>query len=125
MANVFMKHFYTKGKGQLVGISSIAALRGSGVYSATKAFVSNYLEGLRHKVIKDKKEITITDIKPGFVDTDMAKGDLFWVTPVDKAAKQIYQTIIKKKAHTYITSRWRLVAWVLKCMPRFIYDRFF
>jgi hypothetical protein len=35
----------------------------------------------------------------------MAKGDLFWVVPVDVAAKQIYQKIMKKKAHAYITAR--------------------
>ncbi|NGX48593.1 MAG: putative oxidoreductase [Candidatus Anoxychlamydiales bacterium] len=125
IANVFMKNFLLKGKGHLVGISSIAALRGSGVYSASKAFVSNYLEGLRHKAVKEKKQIIVTDIKPGFVDTDMAKGKVFWMTPAKKCAELIYKVIQKKKYHAYITSRWRLIAWLLKCMPRFIYDRLF
>ena len=125
MANVFMKHFLSQGHGHLVGISSIAALRGSGSYSASKAFVSNYLEGLRHQMAKEKKAITITDIKPGFVDTAMAKGSTFWVAPVKQAAERIVRAIQKKKSHAYITSRWRLIAWLLKGMPNFIYDRFF
>ncbi len=126
MANVFMHHFLKQGKGHLVGISSIAALRGGGSYSASKAFVSNYLEGLRHQVFKQNKQVFVTDIQPGFVDTAMAKGEgLFWVTPVKQAAEMIFQAIRRKKVHAYITPRWRVIAWILKWMPRYIYDRFF
>ena len=126
MANVFMKHFLKQGHGHLVGISSIAALRGgSGSYGASKAFVSNYLESLRHQIVKTNRDVTITDIQPGFVDTAMAKGATFWVTPVDQAAEMIVQVIQKKKTHAYITSRWRYIAWLLKWMPNFIYDKTF
>ena len=48
MVNVAVAHLETRGSGQLVGISSVAALRGNGVapaYAASKAFVSNYLQG--------------------------------------------------------------------------------
>jgi len=125
MANVFMKHFLSQGQGHLVGISSIAALRGSGCYSASKAFVSNYLEGLRHQMAKKQRSISITDIQPGFVATAMAKGVTFWVTPVEQAAEMIVQAIQKKRTHAYISPRWRLVAWLLKSAPNFIYDRVF
>ncbi len=126
MANVFMNHFLSQGRGHLVGISSIAALRGgSGCYGASKAFVSNYLESLRHQMTKEQRDITITDIQPGFVDTAMGKGATFWVTPVEEAAKMIVQAIQKKKTHAYISHRWRLIAWLLKWMPDFLYDRFF
>ena len=124
MADVFMKHFLAQGRGHLVGISSIAALRGgSGCYGASKAFVSNFLESLRHQMANAHKDITITDIQPGFVDTAMAKGATFWVAPVEQAAETIAQAIRKKKTHAYITSRWRLIAWLLKIAPNFIYDR--
>lgn len=113
--------------GQLVGISSIAAIRGDGdapAYSASKAFVSNYMEGLRKKVTKLGLIITVTDIQAGFVDTAMAKGDgLFWVASPQKAAQQIYNAIERKRKHVYITKRWRLVGWLMKAMPAFIYDR--
>jgi short-subunit dehydrogenase len=83
-----------KGSGHLVGISSIAALRGdreSPAYNASKAFESNYLKELRQKVRNSRLSIIITDVKPGFVDTAMAKGDgIFWAAPVEKAAVQIY-----------------------------------
>lgn len=127
LVNVAMKHFTEKGSGHLVGISSIAALRGgreSPAYNASKAFESNYLEGLRQKVRKSGLPITITDIKPGFVNTAMAKGDgIFWAAGADKAAKQIYNAIKRRKSNAYITRRWALVAWLMKLLPGFIYER--
>ena len=127
LANVAIHHFINKGAGHLVCISSIAALRGgreSPAYNASKAFESNYLEGLRQKVRKLGLPITITDIQPGFVKTDMAKGEgIFWAAPADKAAMQIYDAIKRKKAHAYVTRRWRLVAWLIKLLPGFVYER--
>ncbi len=125
MAGVAMNYFIHKRSGHLVGISSIASIRGDNAgsaYSASKAFMSNYLEGLRKKVAKEKIDITITDIQPGFVDTAMSKGDgLFWVASPQKAAKQIYQAIQQKKKKAYITKRWAIIAWLLKIMPDFLY----
>lgn len=127
VANAAMHVFFKQGFGHLVGISSIAALRGSRyvpTYPASKAYLSTYLEGLRHKVKHEKWPITITDIKPGFVDTVMAQGDyVFWRAPVQKAALQIYDAIRKKKKVAYITRRWRLIAWVQKYLPDFLYYR--
>lgn len=127
MAGIAMHYFIQKGSGHLVGISSIASIRGDNVapaYSASKAFMSNYLEGLSKKAKKEKIAITITDIQPGFVDTAMAKGDgLFWVASPQKAAKQIYKAIQQKKKKAYITKRWIIIAWLLKIMPDFIYNK--
>lgn len=127
VANAAMHVFFKQGFGHLVGISSIAALRGSRyvpTYPASKAYLSTYLEGLRHKVKHEKRPITITDIKPGFVDTVMAQGDyVFWRAPVQKAALQIHDAICKKKKVAYITRRWRLIAWVQKYLPDFLYYR--
>jgi len=124
MANVAFQHFKKIGRGHLVGISSIAAIfghRGAPAYNASKAFVSNYLEGLRNKSFKEKLNITVTDIKPGFVKTALLKSDvLFWVAPVYEATLQIYRAIEKKKDHAYITRRWTLIALLMKILPRCI-----
>ena len=88
--------------GHLVGISSIASLRGNRaapVYFASKAYQKAYLESLyiKTKSIKSKK-VFITDIRPGFVDTAMALGDgIFWLVPLEKAVKLIHTAIKKKK----------------------------
>ncbi len=126
IANAAYHHFISRGSGHLVGISSLAAIRGgpAPAYNASKAFVSSCLEGLRYKIAKLGAPIDITDIRPGFVDTAMAKGDgLFWVQPPQKAAAQIYAAIRKKRKVAYITKRWRLVAWILKVLPDAIYHR--
>ena len=93
-------YFKKQQAGHLTAISSIAGIRGSRIapsYNATKAFQINYLEGLRQKASKLKLPIAVTDIRPGFVNTAMAKGEgQFWVAPVEKAAVQIFDAIRKK-----------------------------
>ena len=127
IANVAIEHFIEKGSGHLVGISSISALRGgkeSPAYNASKAFEANYMEGLRKKIKGLRLPIAVSDIKPGFVETDMVKGDgIYWAAPAEKAARQIYNAIKKKKRHAYITRRWRLIAWILKIIPSGIFER--
>jgi len=127
LAGFAFKYFSKQGSGHLVGISSIGALRGNHIapaYNASKAFMSNYLEGLRKKAFKDGIPIVVTDVKPGFVDTEMAKGEgKFWVAPPKKAAEQIYSAINAQKTHVYITKRWRLMGWLLKLMPDWLYFR--
>ena len=119
------RYFQKQGFGHLVAISSIAGLRGNKTapsYNASKAFQINYLEGLRQK--SNKTNITITDIRPGFVDTNMAKGDgLFWVASKEKAANQIYDLIQKKRDIGYISKRWAIIALILKTVPNFIYKK--
>ena len=119
--NLFKKQQF----GHLVGITSIASIRGSRaapVYFASKAYQKSYLEGLyiKTKSIKSKK-VYISEIRPGFVDTAMALGDgIFWMVPLEKAARQIYNAIKKKKRVTYVSKRWRIIAWILKLAPTWI-----
>ena len=121
VANWGMNYFKKQGHGHLVNISSIAGLMGNGdapSYNATKAFQINYLEGLRLNADKSGVEIIVTDVRPGYVDTDMAKGDgMFWVAAVEKAAQQIFTAIKRKRKVVYITKRWRIIGWLLKIMP--------
>ncbi len=116
-----MNYFKKQGHGHLVNMSSIAGIRGNGIapsYNATKAYQINYLEGLRLNAYRSHSDIHVTDIRPGYVDTDMAKGDgMFWVAPVEKAARQIFYGIKRKKKVVYITNRWRLISYLLKLMP--------
>ena len=112
--------FRNQGYGHLVGISSIASIRGNRhtpAYFASKAFQANYLESLYMKGKRSKAKIDVTDIQPGFVNTAMALGATFWMAPLEKATKQIYIAIKNKKRKAYITKRWRLIAFVLKIVP--------
>jgi len=120
-------YFEKQGKGHLVAISSIAGIRGSRIapaYNASKAYQINYLEGLRQKAKKTCKPIYVSDIRPGFVDTDMAKGEgQFWVAKKEKAAKQIYGLIKRKKDTGYVTKRWQIIGLILNGLPNWFYKR--
>ncbi|GAC1423905.1 MAG: SDR family NAD(P)-dependent oxidoreductase [Flavisolibacter sp.] len=120
-------HFVQQGHGQIALTSSVAAIRGNGqspAYSASKAYMSIYAEGLTIKARRLSKPIVITDIRPGFVDSHMAKGaGRFWEAPTHKAAYQIARAIEKKKRIAYITKRWEFIAFVMKLMPFQLYKR--
>ena len=119
--------FEQQNHGHLVAITSAGGLRGEPMapaYSATKAYQINYLEALRKKVFKARNKIIVTDVRPGLVDTAMAKGDnLFWVMPVDKVARQISTAIRRKKSKLYVTKRWHVLAVINKFLPFSLYKR--
>lgn len=109
-------YFQQQDKGHLVTITSIGGLAGepaAPAYSATKAYQINYTQALRKK--SKKTGICVTEIRPGLVDTDMAKGEgLFWVMPPEKVAKQIAEAIARKKSKVVVTKRWRIISFLLK-----------
>ena len=118
-------YFAEQGHGHLVGVTSVASLRGNRqvpAYHASKAYQASYLESLYMKSLRTKKaKINVTEIIPGFVDTDIIMGNTFWMSSVDKASRQIYTAIKKKKRKAYITKRWQLVAFVLRIVSPKLY----
>ncbi len=126
--NTAYNYFEKQGHGQIVGMSSIAAYLGYGLsapYNASKAFISNYMQGYRQKARRSDAHIIITDIKPGFAESEMTEGQkgMFWVAPTDVAARQILKSIEKRKSRAYITRRWRLIAWLIHIVPNWVIDR--
>mgnify|MGYP001604656704 FL=1 len=127
LAIVSYEHFVKRGGGHLAGISSVASHIFGGLtltYHATKAFVSNYLAGMRSRAARSKLPITITTIEPGFVKTPMVQGNPVWMAPVEKGVAQMVKGLMSKKNHFYITKRWRLVTWVLYLMPEWFLRKF-
>lgn len=122
------EYFRKKDEGHIVGMSSMASLLAShraAAYTATKHFISNYMVSYRQKAKRVPSDITITEIRAGYIWTEMtarSKG-MFWVAPVEKAAKQMVKGISKKKNYLYVTKRWRLLAWVVKCIPEWVWNR--
>lgn len=124
-ANVAADYFSQKGSGCIVGISSVAGHRGSGrspAYNASKAFISNYMEGLRQK-FSANPAIKVVDIRPGFVDTEMVRGrkGLFGIISAERAAEDIYQAIQQGKRIAYVPSWWRIVMYFFKRLPESVY----
>lgn len=126
MASVAMTQFIKQGSGHLVGISSIAAVRGmpdAFAYCASKAFISTYLQGLRERFVRMNQQIYVTDVKPGYVDSPMGQSSGFWRASAEKAAHQIVDAIEHKNKLVYITKRWRLIACLFKILPDQIFYR--
>ena len=125
--DTFYHIFEKQGNGHLVAITSAGGLRGEPMapaYSATKAYQINYMEALRKKAFKAGGKIIVTDVRPGLVDTAMAKGEgLFWVMPVEKVASQIVAAIRKQKSKAYVTKRWHVLAIINKNLPYSIYKK--
>ena len=123
--DTFYNIFEQQGHGHLVAITSAGGLRGEPMapaYSASKAYQINYMEALRKKAYKSGSQIYVTDIRPGLVNTAMAKGDgLFWVMPVEKVASQIISAIRRQKSKTYVTKRWHVLAIINKNLPFDLY----
>jgi short-subunit dehydrogenase len=124
------KFFEKQGHGHFVAITSISGLFGSRIapaYHAAKSYQISYLEGLRQRARRDRKTgklIYVTDIRPGFVDTTMTESKkMVWVATKDKAAKQIFELIKKKRGYGYVTNRWRIVAVIIKILPAWILNR--
>jgi len=70
----------------------------------------------------------LTDVRPGFVDTDILMGNkdkLLWVAPLDKACKQIVNGIDRKSKVLYITRRWKIISLLIKILPEKVLRLFF
>ena len=125
--NTVWHYFKQKGSGHIAAATSIAAARGNKIapaYHASKSFQSIYLESIRVKNSFEKNNIAITELVPGYMDTAMGKGDrLFWMSTLDKAARQVKKAINNKKKRAFITKRWWLVFHLYRLLPSFIYTR--
>ncbi|GAB5564230.1 MAG: SDR family NAD(P)-dependent oxidoreductase [Winogradskyella sp.] len=120
-------YFKKQSFGHIVVVTSVAGARGNRfapAYNASKAYQINYIEGLRQKLNKENEVISLTDVRPGYVNTKMAQGDkLFWVSTKRKAARQIFNLIKRKKSIGYVSRRWYLIYIFLKIIPNNIFKR--
>jgi NAD(P)-dependent dehydrogenase (short-subunit alcohol dehydrogenase family) len=114
-------HFLKKGKGHIVGTSSVAAFRGmprSSAYSASKAGLAVYLEAVRAELYR--KNIDVTVLYPGYIDTplnNMLPNRPFLIS-VEKGAAIIARLIEKRvKSSTVPVYPWNIVGRLLKILP--------
>lgn len=120
------KRLLERGGGTLCVFSSVAGERGRkpvGIYGASKAGLSRYLESLDHKW-RSEGLVTIC-VKPGFVKTGMTQGlkpPPFAGEP-EKVAKRVIKAIDKKEPELYVPAPWRSVMMVIRHLPRFVMRR--
>lgn len=121
-------YFATNGGGHIAAITSIAGTKGLGPapsYSATKAFQNVYLQSLEQLANARRLNIRFTDLRPGFVDTDMLSGDnnfplMLQPQPV---AREIVNAINNREHIRVIDWRWRIITACWRRIPRFVWRR--
>jgi len=115
--------------GTLVGIASVAGFRGlpgAGAYSASKAAAISYLESLR--VEMHGSGVQVVTICPGYVKTPMTAVNPYpmpFILDVDEAARRIVRAIDRQTSFVVIPWQMGMVGWLLKRLPRWVYDRLF
>lgn len=116
-------HFRKAGRGHLAAITSVAGLLGDGAapaYPASKAYQIMYLDSLRKQARRENIACRITELRPGFVDTDMMKGEgHFWVAKPEDAASLACRAIIGGRKLQYISRRWSLIGFALRLLSLF------
>lgn len=117
------RYFKERGKGRLAAITSVGGLLGSGeapAYSASKSYQITYLNGLWKRARKEAPYVSVIDIRPGSVKTDMMKGDgHFWIGSPEAAADIACRAILKGKRLQYVTRRWILIGLAAKLLGMF------
>lgn len=119
-------HFKAHGGGHIAVISSIAGTKGLGAapaYSATKRFQNTYIEALSQLAHMQKLSIRFTDIRPGFVATDLLKGGRY---PMLMQASQVAACIVKAiergKRVAVIDGRYRVLVFFWRLIPRWLWE---
>jgi short-subunit dehydrogenase len=119
-----VEHFLARGRGHVVGISSLASLQPvveQAAYCASKAAFSMYLKVARLEL--KGRNIAFTDIQPGFVKTDIVEGvdigQLPFAIPSEQAAREI-ATLVEKRARRGVVPAfpWALLRPLLGHVPQ-------
>ena len=123
------RYFAEKGEGHIAAITSIAGTKGLGPapsYSATKAMQNVYLQALEQQANARGLKIRFTDIRPGFVDTDLLKGDFHYpmMLKPEKVAGQIVNAIKNKRHIKVIDWRYALMTACWRRIPRPLWRHF-
>ena len=126
-----LSRMINNGGGHIVGIASAASYRGIpnlAVYSATKAGIVRYLEGVR--VENNDKGIVVTTICPGFIETPMVtnkyipKGTpLPFMMDVEKSTKKIISAIEHKRSHYTYPLPMAILGKIGLILPNSMYDK--
>lgn len=122
------RYFAERGEGHIVAITSIAGTKGLGPapsYSATKAMQNTYLQALEQQAHNRGLKIRFTDIRPGFVDTDLLKGDFRYpmMLKPDSVARSIVKAINSKRHIKVIDCKYAIMTALWRRIPRPIWRR--
>ncbi|MDI1299819.1 SDR family oxidoreductase [Methylotenera sp.] len=122
----FIESMRKAGQGQLVGVASVAGIRGlpgAGAYSASKAAAISYLESLRVEMAPDN--IAVTTIAPGYIRTPMTNVNQYkmpFLMDADVFADKFANAVENKRRFCVIPWQMGWVARLMRLIPPFIWD---
>lgn len=118
---------HTDHPGHIAVISSIAGTKGLGVapaYSSTKRFQNHYVECLSQLARLHRLPVTFTDIRPGFVATDLIQGSNYPLQlEAGQVARHIVRALNKRKSVVIIDWRYRILVFFWQFIPRRLWIR--
>ena len=125
----FVAAMKARGSGRLVGIASVAGIRGlpgAGAYSASKAATIAYLEALRGEL--RGSGVKVVTIAPGYIATPMTAANPYpmpFLLPADAAARRFARAIARGSSYTVIPWQMGVVAKLLRLLPNSLFDALF
>lgn len=123
----FVEPMRARGSGRLVGIASVAGIRGlpgHGAYCASKAGVISYCESLRGEL--RASGVKVVTIGPGYIDTPLTQGNPYgmpFLMSAEAFAQRAYETIAAGVSYRVIPWQMALVAKLMRLLPNAVYDR--
>lgn len=124
---VVAERFAARGRGTIVGISSVAGERGRAsnyVYGSAKAGLTAFLSGLRNRFARSG--VRVVTVLPGFVDTAMTEGlDLPGplVAQPEEVAQAIWRAVRGRRDVVWVRPVWRLVMAIIRALPEPLFKR--
>jgi short-subunit dehydrogenase len=125
----FIAAMQARGDGRLVGIASVAGIRGlpgAGAYSASKAATIAYLEALRVEL--RGSGVKVVTLVPGYIATPMTAVNTYampFILPADVAARRFARAIERGSSYTVIPWQMGIVAKLLRLLPNPLFDALF
>ena len=128
MVGTAFRYFAEHGGGHIAVISSIAGTKGLGPapsYSATKAFQNTYIQSLEQLANARRLNIRFTDLRPGFVATDLLNDGNHYPLLLEKTAvaRDMVSSIEKHRHVRVIDWRWQAITWLWRRIPKWLWRR--
>jgi short-subunit dehydrogenase len=123
----FIRPMVARGSGALVGIASVAGIRGlpgHGAYCSSKAAVISYCESLRSEL--RPSGVRVTTIAPGYIDTPLTRANRFpmpFLMAADAFAERAVETMLRGRSYRVIPWPMAIAAKLLRLLPNALFDR--
>jgi short-subunit dehydrogenase len=123
----FVSPMERRGHGALVGIASVAGVRGlpgHGAYCASKAAVISYCESLRGEL--KPRGIRVVTLSPGYIDTPLTRANRYampFLMKPERFAEQAFRAIAAGASYRVIPWQMGVLGILLRMLPNWLFDR--